>query len=128
MKLFVEYGLIPNCFIPQRGDIVLVDFTEGAKGTEIKGKRPCIVLNDIKLSENTYHAIVVPITSNTKKCSISHIGLPTEMKTYGICQTEQVRSIDLKARQAKYLETASEEFTNLVANTVTTLMKSLIKV
>jgi len=44
-----------------RGDVVLVDLS-GARGTEMRGTRPCVVVQNDEGNKHSPHTIVVPLT------------------------------------------------------------------
>ena len=47
---------------PKRGEIYWVDFT-ASQGTEIKKKRPAIIISNNKLNKDSTRVIVLPLTS-----------------------------------------------------------------
>lgn len=76
-------------------------------GHEQSGRRPAIVLSRRLFSERTGLAVICPITSKIK-------GLPFEIivKTKsidGAVLPIHLRSVDIGARKAKFIEKASEE-------------------
>jgi len=61
-------------YIPDRGDIVWLDFTPQA-GHEQYGKRPAVVLSPQAYNEKARLALFCPITTKQK-------GYPFEVKTF----------------------------------------------
>jgi mRNA interferase MazF len=92
-------------YIPERGDIVWLNF-EPQKGNEIKKKRPALVISPKEYNKKTGLAIFMPITSQIK-------GYPFEIhlrnsEVVGAILSDQVRSLDWRARQATKITTAME--------------------
>lgn len=95
-------------YVPERGDIIWVDFTECAQGHEQKGRRPAIVLSTSDFHERLGIAIVCPITSKQKDFPFE-IPLPSGLTTYGVILTDQLRSIDWVKRNASFQERAPDD-------------------
>lgn len=94
---------MPSPYIPDAGDIIWL-VLDPRTGHEQSGRRPSLVLSPRLLTERTGLAIVCPITSK-------HKGLPFEValsktKTIGVVIPIHVRSVDVNARKAKFIETA----------------------
>lgn len=90
-------------YIPERGDIAWM-VLEPRTGHEQSGRRPVIVLAPRELAEHTSLTVICPITSRVK-------GLPYEIvlkdtKTAGAILPFHVRSVDFRARKAKFIEKA----------------------
>ena len=93
-------------YIPDRGDFVWLNFTPQA-GHEQRGKRPAIVISPQNYNKVTSLALCCPITSNIK-------GYPFEVlsngkKVKGAILSDHLRSLDWKARKAKFIEKAKPE-------------------
>lgn len=93
-------------YVPERGDIVWL-VLEPRSGHEQSGRRPAIVLSPKELARHTNLAVVCPITGRAK-------GLPYEValdsaKVKGAILPFHVRSVDFRARKAKFIERASDE-------------------
>lgn len=88
---------------PQRGDLIFLDCDPQA-GHEQSGRRPAVVI-----SNHTFHrhtngfAVVCPIT-NTRKPFPLHVPLDSRTKTTGVIMCEQMKSLDLSARNASFQE------------------------
>jgi mRNA interferase MazF len=92
-------------YIPEQGDIVWLEFDPQA-GHEQAGHRPAITLSRIEYNNKTRLAIFCPITSKVK-------GYPFEVlitgkKTKGAILSDQVKSLDWKARNVKFIERLDE--------------------
>ena len=90
-------------YFPDQGDIVWLNL-DPRVGHEQSGRRPVIVLSASLLTKHTGLAIVCPITSKIK-------GLPFEIiidtkKTKGAILPIHIRSIDMSACQAEFIEKA----------------------
>lgn len=88
---------------PNAGDIIWLDL-DPPIGHEQAGRRPCLVLSEHALAVHSGYAIVCPITSRVRGTPFEILLQGTE--TTGVVLTHQVRSIDLAARFAKFIEIA----------------------
>ena len=93
-------------YVPRAGDIVWLEFSPQA-GHEQAGHRPALVLSKKPYNEKTGLAIFCPITSKVK-------GYPFEVvvggkKISGAILSDQVKSLDWKARKVSYVEKVDEE-------------------
>lgn len=93
-------------YIPAKGDLVSVTFDPQA-GHEQRGRRPALVISNDLFNQRTGLAIVCPIT-NTKRGIPFHVALPQESTVTGFVMVEQVKAIDFRARQARFIEKAPE--------------------
>ena len=96
----------PGKYVPDRGDIVWLAFNPQT-GHEQAGRRPALCLSPKKYNEKTSLGIFVPITSKAK-------GYPFEVpvkgtKISGVVLSDQVRSLDWRARKANFIEKCSPE-------------------
>lgn len=89
-------------YIPAKGDLISVTFDPQA-GHEQKGRRPALVISNDLFNQRTGLAIVCPIT-NTKRDIPFHAALPPESTVTGFVMVEQVKAIDFRARQARFIE------------------------
>jgi len=100
-------------YLPEQGDIVWLEFDPQA-GHEQAGHRPAVVLSRKAYNRKTGLAIFCPITSRVK-------GYPFEVnvdgeKIRGAVLSDQVKSLDWKARRAKLIEKLDDEaFAEVVA-------------
>jgi mRNA interferase MazF len=92
-------------YIPQRGDVVWLNF-DPQKGNEIKKKRPALVISPKEYNKKTSLAIFMPITTQIKNYPFEvFIGVK---EINGVILSDQVRSLDWRARQAVKITTAPE--------------------
>lgn len=86
----------------EQGDILYLDF-DPQSGQEIRGRRPALVV-----SNNVYNCfhrllLVCPIT-NTDRNLPFHVRLDSRTKTTGVIMCDQIRSLDIAARNAEFSE------------------------
>jgi mRNA interferase MazF len=85
-----------------QGDIIALDFAP-ALGHEQSGYRPALVISRKLYNIKTGYIIVCPITSKLKPFPM-RIALDERTKTEGFILCEQIRTLDTKARNPKFLE------------------------
>ena len=92
----------------QQGDIVWLYFGSPS-GHEQKGHRPALVIsNAIANNLLNTRAIVCPITSTDKRIPIQP-SLDNRTKTQGVILCDQVRTVDLSARKAEFIEAVPKD-------------------
>jgi mRNA interferase MazF len=89
--------------LPDLGDIAWVDF-DPVLGTEQAGRRPALVLTDKSYHEQSWRAVVCPITTKMRVWPFN-VALPPGLKTTGMVLVDQVRSIDRSKRMFDVIET-----------------------
>jgi len=90
--------------VPRRGDFIALTF-DPQSGHEQKGRRPALVISHDLFNERTGLAIVCPIT-NTDRGFPFHVPIGGHGKVTGFVMTEQIKSIDFRARRAKRIAKA----------------------
>jgi len=88
----------------EQGDIILLDF-DPQTGHEQRGRRPAFVVSNNTFNRFTKAAMVCPITSTDRDLSIQ-VRLNKRTNTQGMIMCEQVKSLDLTRRNARFLEKA----------------------
>ena len=93
-------------FVPEKGDIVWLQFNPQS-AHEQTGHRPALVLSPREYNRRVGLALFCPITSKVK-------GYPFEVSVNvkdikGVILSDQVKSLDWQARQAKFVARVSEE-------------------
>jgi len=106
-------------YTPKRGDIVWLDFNP-QKGSEQRGHRPALVLSVEAYNQLTSLALFIPITSKIK-------GYPFEVllrdtKTKGAILSDQIKSLDYKARNIAYVESIEKELLDEVLQKIRILI------
>lgn len=93
----------PN-YIPERGDIILINFNP-QKGREEAGYRPAFIVSPFAYNKIASLALMFPITNAIKGLSFEVL-LAQEMQTTGVILVDHLKSLDWKARQVKFIEKA----------------------
>lgn len=101
-------------YIPEHGDIVFLEFDPQA-GHEQSGKRPALVVSNTTYNKFTKMAMVCPIT-NTNRNFPLHIELDKRSKTTGVIMCEQVKALDIRARNVSFHEKAPEDILEEVSD------------
>ena len=94
-------------YIPKQGDIIYIEFNPQASH-EQKGKRPALVVSNFTYNRFTKLAMVCPITSTNREFPL-HLPLDERTKTTGVIMCEQVKALDIYARDASYYEKAPKD-------------------
>lgn len=86
-------------FVPERGDLVWLEFHPQA-GHEQSGRRPAFVLSPAAYNRKTGLALFCPVTTRIKGYPFEAV-LPPGLPVAGAVLSDQVRSLDWKARRAR---------------------------
>ncbi|MDO8663983.1 MAG: endoribonuclease MazF [Candidatus Liptonbacteria bacterium] len=108
-------------YIPDRGDIFWIDFAP-TKGHEQSGRRPAIVVSKRTYNENAKLALICPITSKSKQYPYEVRLIGT--KIGGVVLSDQVRSIDWRARKAEFAEHVPSAIIDDIEAKLLTLIQS----
>jgi len=90
----------------KQGDIIKISL-DPTKGHEQSGFRPVIVINNTSHSQASNMTIVCPIT-NTDRNNPLHVELKG-LQTTGFVMCDQIRAIDIRARNHKIIETVDKD-------------------
>ncbi|MCL2806982.1 MAG: type II toxin-antitoxin system PemK/MazF family toxin [Coriobacteriia bacterium] len=85
--------------IYSQGDIVYFDYNP-TKGHEPAGNRPSVIVSNDDFNNRTSLALVCPITKTNNGFPL-HFRIPDGREVTGFVCAEQVRTIDLYARNSK---------------------------
>lgn len=96
-------------YVPKRGDLVWLEF-DPQKGKEIKKTRPALTISPYSYNVKTGLALFMPITSQIKGYPFEVIIDEIEIKGVVLC--DQIRSLDWKARNAKFVFQLSDSILN----------------
>lgn len=107
-------------YIPQRGDIVWITFNPQA-GPEQAGRRPGLVLSPAAYNAKVGLAILCPITGQVKGYPFE-VPIPENLKIRGVVLSDQVKSLDWRARQAEWACTLPPETVEEVLLKLNTLV------
>jgi mRNA interferase MazF len=103
---------------PARGDLIWLDF-DLQTGREQAGRRPAIVLSEKEFNELTGFAVVCPITRQSKGYAFE-VPLPDGLALTGVVLTDQLKSLDVRKRKFKIVESVpvtSDFMKNVLQNT-----------
>ena len=92
--------MVDQGYVPANGDLVWLTFTPQA-GHEQAGRRPALVLSPKNYNEKAGLALCCPITSVSKGYPFE-VNLPSTSTVSGVVLADQVRSLDWRARRARY--------------------------
>jgi mRNA interferase MazF len=106
--------------VPDRGDLIWLEFDPQA-GHEQAKRRPALVLSPRRYNRLSQLALVCPVTSQFKGYAFD-VDLPPGLKTRGVVQADQVRSLDWRARRARAIESVPPELVRAVIERVLALL------
>lgn len=98
------------------GDIIKVCFNPQA-GHEQAGYRPALVISNDFFNQKARLAIVCPITNTDNRFPL-HVPLDGRTTTTGVVLCEHIRSLDLNARQYRFVEKIPDDILKNVINVV----------
>lgn len=107
-------------YIPEQGDAVWVKFNPQA-GHEQAGIRPALILSPAVYNSKTSLALMCPITSKIKGYPFEVI-LPNSLKITGAILSDQIKSLDWKARKTKFITRVPLDIMNEVVARIKTLI------
>ena len=105
---------------PERGDIIKLELNPRI-GREQSGFRPAIVISPSAYNRLSSIILICPITSRKKGWPFE-VELPESLKTSGVVLADQLRSVDCKARKARFIETSLRSFINEVLGKIESLV------
>src|SRR5205809_563657 len=88
-------------YVPDRGDVVWITLNPQA-GHEQAGRRPAVVLSPATYNGKVGLAILCPITNQIKGYPFEVI-IPTDFAISGAILSDQVKSLDWRARNASFI-------------------------
>ena len=107
-------------YVPQCGDVVWITLNPQA-GHEQAGRRPAMVLSPENYNGKTGLAILCPITNQTKGYPFEVL-LPVGLPVVGAVLSDQVKSLDWRARNAELICTLPTEAISEVLQKLVTLL------
>jgi mRNA interferase MazF len=90
---------------PDRGDIITVDFDPQAGHEQMK-RRPALVLSPAAFNAAFGLAFVAPVTTKPKGHAFE-VPLPGDSRVKGVVLMQHLKSVDWRARRARFAGTAS---------------------
>ena len=112
--------MVTEDYVPSRGDIVWLNFTPQT-GHEQAGHRPALVLSPKEYNAITSLALCCPITSQVKGYPFE-VALPMDVSITGVVLADQIKSLDWRARRARFECRSSNQVTSEVIGKVGTLL------
>ena len=93
--------MVKKGYVPERGDAVWLSF-DPQLGHEQAGRRPALVISPALYNGKVGLGLFRPITSQPKGYTWE-VAIPKGYKVAGVVLSDQVRSFDWSARQAKFI-------------------------
>ena len=109
-----------RAYVPRCGDVVWITLSSQA-GHEQAGRRPAVVLSPLNYNSKVGVAIFCPITNQTKGYPFEVL-LPVGLPIAGAILSDQVKSLDWRARNAELICTLPTETISEVLQKLGTLL------
>jgi mRNA interferase MazF len=107
-------------YIPERGDIVWLDFTPQS-GHEQRSRRPAATISPKSYNAKTNLALFCPITSQVKDYPFE-VSVQSKYKINGVILSDQIKSLDWNTRNAEFIDCLDEETMDELIAKVRTLI------
>ena len=92
---------MPRRYRPERGDVVWISLNPQA-GHEQAGRRPALIVSPATYNGKVGLAVFCPITSQVKGYPFEVL-IPSGQKISGAVLSDQVKSLDWRAREATFI-------------------------
>lgn len=112
--------MVAEGYVPRRGDVVWLHF-DPQTGHEQAGRRPALVLSPESYNGRAGLAILCPITSQSKGYPFE-VALPAGSPISGVVLSDQVKSLDWRARHADLIQALPRNVTEEVLQKLETLL------
>lgn len=113
--------MVDRDYVPARGDIVWLSFMPQT-GHEQAGHWPALVLSPEAYNQRTGLALFCPITSRVKGYPFEVL-LPETIAVSGVVLSDQIKSLDWRARQARFECRAPRQVVSEVLSKVNVLLE-----
>ena len=110
-----------GAYEPDRGDFVWMEFMPQA-GHEQSGRRPALVISPKAYNNWRGLAVVCPISTRAAGYTYE-VGIPSNSAVSGVVLSDQVKSMDWRARYARYIGKAPTDLMDEVLENVSTLLE-----
>ncbi len=110
----------PRAYVPQCGDVVWITLNPQA-GHEQAGRRPAVVLSPQNYNSKTCLAPLCPSSSQIKGYPVV-VPLPSGLPVAGAILSDQVKSLDWRARNTELICVLPTETTSDVLEKLLTLL------
>lgn len=107
-------------YVPERGEAVRITLDPQA-GHEQAGRRPALVLSPSAYNRRVGLALLCPIT-NQRKGYPFEVPLPDGLPVAGVVLSDQVKSLDWRARQAAPICAVPDDVVSQVLQRLQTLL------
>ncbi|MDP2919382.1 MAG: endoribonuclease MazF [Dehalococcoidia bacterium] len=114
-----------RAYVPQRGNVVWITLNPQA-GHEQAGRRPALVLSPESYNGKTGLAILCPVTSQIKGYPFEVL-LPEGLPVSGAILSDQVKSLDWRARKAELIFKLPPETMTEVLQKLGTLLSDILR-
>lgn len=94
-------------YFPKQGDFILLNFDPQA-GHEQMGTRPALVVSQDQFNRKMGFVFVCPISNTTRKNPF-YVSIPSGQAVTGVIMTDQLRSLDYRARKASFIAKCSSD-------------------
>jgi mRNA interferase MazF len=110
----------PRAYIPRCGDVVWITLNPQA-GHEEAGRRPAVVISPQSYNGKVGLAIICPVTSQIKGYPFEVL-IPAGLPVAGAILSDQIKSLDWRARNAELICTLPTETISEVLQKLATLL------
>lgn len=107
-------------YIPERGDAVWLDFNPQT-GHEQAGRRPAVVISPQSYNQKVGLALFCPITNQAKGYPFE-AAIPKGEKVSGVILSDQLKSLDWRARNVTFIAKLSDSVIEEVLKKVKILL------
>jgi mRNA interferase MazF len=107
-------------YVPNRGDVVWISLNPQA-GHEQAGRRPTVVVSPLAYNRKVGLALLCPVTSQIKGYPFEVI-IPQGLKLNGAVLSDQVKSLDWRARRAELICRLPKDTIDEVVQKLSTLI------
>jgi mRNA interferase MazF len=108
-------------YVPERGDAIWITLNPQA-GHEQSGRRPALVVSPAAYNDKVGLVLLCPITSQVKGYPFEVL-IPPRLKVSGAVLSDQVKSLDWRARRAELICRIPESTISEVLQKVGVLLK-----
>jgi mRNA interferase MazF len=109
-------------YIPDRGDVVWISLNPQA-GHEQAGRRPVVIISPAAYNGKVGLALLCPITSQVKGYPFE-VKIPDGLAVTGVVLSDQVKSLDWRARKAELICTLPEMVAEEILRKLSALLRS----
>jgi len=110
----------PRAYVPQCGDVVWITLNPQA-GREEAGRRPAVVVSPQSYNDKVGLAIFCPVTGQIKGYPFEVL-IPAGLPVTGAILSDQVKSLDWRARKAELICALPARTTSRVLEKLATLL------